>query len=307
MNLLHATNVVPHVSAYAYHHGQFNYDQMPLASMGCAVQFHIKPKWRASCGEHSEDGWYLQTSPEHYRCHIVFVKKTRHKRVSDTVYFKHKYITQPTITPANAVVKALQDLMHAIKGKCNNKGTAQFNAITHLQEAFSPGHQLVPESYIPKKTWVPEQAPRVKAEARPPRVQFDKRAPRTVVYNANPRAPMDHPRVEQQVPTLLPVKPKEPTLLIVTSAMPPPSTTSSIADRVKQRRAAAVQKPNAPADTSIANCVKAWRQEQIHMVVDMETGKLLEYPKLLSHPRFKDKWSVSPANEFGQLAQEIGR
>ena len=38
----------------------------------------------------------------------------------------------------------------------------------------------------------------------------------------------------------------------------------------------------------------------------METGELLEYRKLLSHPRFKEAWSVSAANEFGRLAQGIG-
>ena len=38
----------------------------------------------------------------------------------------------------------------------------------------------------------------------------------------------------------------------------------------------------------------------------METGELLEYHKLLSHPSFKEAWSVSGANEFGLLAQGIG-
>jgi hypothetical protein len=42
-----------------------------------------------------------QKSPEHYRTHIVFVKKKRAKRLADTVFFKHKYITQPMVTPAD--------------------------------------------------------------------------------------------------------------------------------------------------------------------------------------------------------------
>eukprot|EP00956_Cyclotella_meneghiniana_P034375 scaffold104153_cov26-Cyclotella_meneghiniana.AAC.1 len=74
---------------------------MPLAPMGCAVQFHVKPDRRKTWSEHSMDGWYLKTSDEHYRCHIVFVKKTQAKRVTDTVFFKHKYITQPEIKPAD--------------------------------------------------------------------------------------------------------------------------------------------------------------------------------------------------------------
>ncbi|KAL7483838.1 hypothetical protein ACHAW6_009477, partial [Cyclotella cf. meneghiniana] len=84
LNLLRQSNIAPNISAYAYHHGSFDYDQMPIAPMGCAVQFHIKPSRRKTWGEHSSDGWYLQTSPEHYRCHIVFVKATRHKRITNT-------------------------------------------------------------------------------------------------------------------------------------------------------------------------------------------------------------------------------
>jgi hypothetical protein len=76
LNLLRSSHVTSNVSAYAYNHGQFDYNRMPLAPMGCAVQFHINPKRRASWGAHSEDGWYLRTSPKHYWCHIVFVKKT---------------------------------------------------------------------------------------------------------------------------------------------------------------------------------------------------------------------------------------
>ncbi len=77
LNLLRQSHVAPNVSAYAYHHGNFDYNRMPLAPMGCAVQFHIKPNRRKSWGEHSSDGWYLTTSPDHYRCHIIFVKATQ--------------------------------------------------------------------------------------------------------------------------------------------------------------------------------------------------------------------------------------
>ena len=100
LNLLQALHMMPTVLAYAYHHWQFDYDPMPLAPMG-------KPKLCKTWGEHLMDWWYLRTSPKHYRCHVVFVKKTRSIRELDMVYFKHQYITQPTITPEDAIVKAL--------------------------------------------------------------------------------------------------------------------------------------------------------------------------------------------------------
>jgi hypothetical protein len=65
LNLLRQSHVAPNILAYAYHHGTFDYNRMPLAPMGCAVQFHIKPNRRKTWGEHSSDGWYLTTSKDH--------------------------------------------------------------------------------------------------------------------------------------------------------------------------------------------------------------------------------------------------
>ena len=41
---------------------------------------------------------------EHHRCFKVYVRKTRSERVAGTIYFKHKTITNPTVTPEDAVV-----------------------------------------------------------------------------------------------------------------------------------------------------------------------------------------------------------
>jgi hypothetical protein len=84
--------------------------------MGCAVQFHIKPSQQKMFGEHSEDGFYLKTSAEHTRTHVIFCKKTQAKQLADTVFFKHKHITQPMVTPADAIVNAFTKLRDAIQG-----------------------------------------------------------------------------------------------------------------------------------------------------------------------------------------------
>ncbi len=132
--------------------------------MGCAVQFHIKPNRRKSWGEHSSDGWYLTTSLDHYRCHIIFVKATQAKLISDTVCFKHKHITQPTLTPEDLVIKTIQDLSNAIKGgkKLGNNSNTQINTIKGLTNALHPGNQLPIQAH----------SPRVHIDA-PPRVQIE--------------------------------------------------------------------------------------------------------------------------------------
>lgn len=65
LNLLQQSNVSPNVSAYAHHHGQYKYHRMPLAPMGCTVQFRESAIRRRMSGERSADGWYLLMLPEH--------------------------------------------------------------------------------------------------------------------------------------------------------------------------------------------------------------------------------------------------
>jgi hypothetical protein len=110
---------------------------MPLAPMGCAVQLHQSSTRQASWAENSIDGWYLQTSPEHCQCHEIYLKQTKSERVSDTVFFKTKYITQPTITPADIITKALNDLTQALKGKNNVKGLVQIEALKKLDDILN--------------------------------------------------------------------------------------------------------------------------------------------------------------------------
>jgi hypothetical protein len=83
------------------------------------------------------DGWYLQTSPEHYQCDVIYVKQTKSERVSDTVFFQTKYITQPTITPVDTIIKALNNLTQALKGKINAKGLEQLKALKKLKDILN--------------------------------------------------------------------------------------------------------------------------------------------------------------------------
>ena len=41
-------------------------------------------------------------------------------------------------------------------------------------------------------------------------------------------------------------------------------------------------------------------------VMDAATGKLLNYKQLVQNPKYKKKWSISSANEFGRLANGVG-
>eukprot|EP00804_Cyclotella_cryptica_P030137 CCRYP_009543-RA/>CCRYP_009543-RA protein AED:0.35 eAED:0.35 QI:0/0/0/1/0/0/2/0/428 len=80
INLLRQSNATPTISAYAHLNGPFDYNKMPLAPMGCNIQVHEKSDARGTWAFHSVDGWYISTSPEHYRTHRCHIKATNSER-----------------------------------------------------------------------------------------------------------------------------------------------------------------------------------------------------------------------------------
>ncbi len=109
---------------------------------------------RGTWAKWSIDGLYLGTLHEHYRCHIIQVKKS--KTISDKVFFKHKYITQPTLTPTDTLVKAIDDLTCALKGSRNLQGIQQIERLKKDQPTFEqntnrPGQHVRPTFGNPRK------------------------------------------------------------------------------------------------------------------------------------------------------------
>ncbi len=209
LNLLMQSNAVPTVSAHQYVHGQFNYNAIPLAPLGCAVQMHEAPTKSRTWAENTTDGWYIQTSPEHYRCHKIYTKKTRSMRISDMVWLKHKYITQPTVTPADMISKALTDLTQALKGKTNLEGLNQIESLkrfkelltntsspTHVETIPTTMHAVEPRIENPRDTTHDARASRVEQT---PTVSFDtgtKPPNRTVPQS--PQTYVTEPRVQKE-------------------------------------------------------------------------------------------------------------
>ena len=85
--------------------------------MGCAVQIHEESSQRRTWAPHSADGYYLGASPDHYRTHRIYVKAINAGRVSEAVFFKHKYLTNPTVTHADRVVQAARELYNVLSKK----------------------------------------------------------------------------------------------------------------------------------------------------------------------------------------------
>jgi len=60
------------------------------------------------------------------------------------VFFKTKYTTEPTLTPADVITKALNDLTQALTGKTNQQGIDQIEALTKLNDILNNTPELDP-------------------------------------------------------------------------------------------------------------------------------------------------------------------
>jgi hypothetical protein len=123
INLLQQSNVSPKMSAYAHVHGKHNFMKCLFAPLGCAVMAHVKPKNRQTWNVHTDTGFNIGTAMEHHQCFHIYIVKTRVTRISNMVFFKHQYITNPQVTPETLVIKAALELTNALKGlvSCDGK------------------------------------------------------------------------------------------------------------------------------------------------------------------------------------------
>eukprot|EP00804_Cyclotella_cryptica_P006238 CCRYP_010107-RA/>CCRYP_010107-RA protein AED:0.28 eAED:0.28 QI:0/-1/0/1/-1/1/1/0/563 len=102
LNLLRQSNANPKISAYAHLYGPHDYNAAPFAPLGMEALAHDKPHRRKTYAQHCSRGWIIGTSTEHYRCWKIWSPTTRSTRIAATVFFKHKYLTNPSVTPTDA-------------------------------------------------------------------------------------------------------------------------------------------------------------------------------------------------------------
>ena len=117
VNLLRQANAAPKVSAYAYLHGQHDFNRHPFAPLGIEIHSYVQPNKRMTWEVKCKKGYYIGTSLEHYRYYFAHIRDTGGIQGSETMYFKHKYITMPTVTPSDAIVQAARTLIDALKAK----------------------------------------------------------------------------------------------------------------------------------------------------------------------------------------------
>jgi hypothetical protein len=138
LNMLRMSRMTPSVSAYAYLWGKHDYNANPFAPLGCKVEAHVTPGNQETWAPHTVSGFYVSNAWEHYRSHEIYISNTKHTRTSLIAFFKHKYLTMPTITPANAPAGYLTDaIVGLIPAPCAHRtqliSSWSFSSNRHVQ------------------------------------------------------------------------------------------------------------------------------------------------------------------------------
>eukprot|EP00804_Cyclotella_cryptica_P013348 CCRYP_005123-RA/>CCRYP_005123-RA protein AED:0.24 eAED:0.24 QI:0/0/0/1/1/1/2/0/905 len=331
LNLLRQSNATPTVSAYAHLSGPFDYNKMPLAPMGCDVQIHEKTDSRGTWAYHSVDGWYLNTSPEHYRVHNCHVKHTK----------SGAFPIHPSISPADKLMLALANckeiLSGHLKGNTSTKSGSSNDSSTKHPHSHPPSK--LSQSSLPAKAGFPHKfqgwtrrsfaptLPRVAINPTQPASTHS--APVNTVQARAKRAAVERTRARRTAQSNPPTihLPHAPPALSTRSrvaaakATPPvlspaptrPKRVSNLrqptfssAKKQHQALSAVMQSPSKRKD--FIKQLKSFETqlEQAMSVLDLDTGKLLNYRQLLRTPKFAQAWSKSSANEFGRLADGVG-
>ena len=159
------------------------HNKTSLAPPGTKIIVHENPNQRRTWVSHGVEGWYLGTSPEHYRCHRTYITKTRKERITRTVEFYPHNHNMPTTLSAKAAIVVSQNLVHALQNPVPPTPyfivcTEQADALVTLSQLFLKRNTTTTRIAVP--------APRVAvlATLRPPRVPLTRRLP-----------PMQPPRV----------------------------------------------------------------------------------------------------------------
>ena len=120
LNILQRSRLNPGLSAYEQVDVIHNFEQTPLAPLGCKVQINEKPHKRLTYATHSVDRRYLGPAVHHYICYTCYNIDTGWETTPDTIAFFTEFIkitnysTRDVVNPSPRVPRTWSRLNHRI-------------------------------------------------------------------------------------------------------------------------------------------------------------------------------------------------
>ena len=303
LNMLRSARVAPNVSAYAYLWKQHDFNANPFAPLGCKVEAHIKPAVRETWAAHTASGYYIGNAWDHYRCHEIYISDTKHSRICETVFFKHKYLTMPSFTPADALITAADNLVDTINGIIP-KHTVTSDAVEQLMEIFKmQAEKATCEARTQRVLREQAQAQRVKEQ----QLAAEQQASPSTTSTSFPELEVNlYPNTDIGLLRGTPIISQD-----------EDDDTSHPASNTRQQRKIRTltqdymlhmmeipgyTAPFSPRQAASRTFPLQFLCDLAYAVLDDDTGNLLEYRHLIKHPKYKDTWSNSFGKEIRRLA-----
>jgi hypothetical protein len=333
LNLLCQSYITPSMSAWEHFNGPFDHSATPLLPLGCPLITHNKPATCHIWDFRGSDGLYACISLKHYHCHHVIDGKSKSLRISDTVDFRHHYLTIPTVTSANTIVHSLDAISNAITNAPSTTRDTQLHTISTLCNLFS--------------WW---EKPRTSTTITPPILHTTaahwptstplQQLPPTPIHRPS-ILPAPHPQQPHDTLRVCPTSPRvaspipQPKVKFTLAASPRVEAPTSIAHRTCSRTTVDNIYPQATplSHTPVFSCTRShtmqsttpacassrkypssfithWASSACTInraasVFDEYTGNFLEWHQLRTHPTFSITWNASYANKLGCLCQGI--
>jgi hypothetical protein len=214
------------------------------------------------------------------------------------VFFKHKYLTMPTITPADALIRAANDLTNAISGVTPPPPNMTWDAVDQLMLIFKQQAKKAKDNATTQRVLKEHaQAERVHNESTP--------------SSTGPSPPLpfkvDYPNVDvgnlQGTPVILQDEEDN-------------KHSSPASNTCQQRKVRTITQDYLFHMMDIPGLTKPFSNQQAaarkyplqflcdfaSAVLDDKTGNLLKYRHLLKHPKYKVIWSKLFGTEIRRLA-----
>eukprot|EP00804_Cyclotella_cryptica_P001146 CCRYP_019775-RA/>CCRYP_019775-RA protein AED:0.41 eAED:0.41 QI:0/0/0/1/1/1/2/0/216 len=132
LNLLRQSNANPKISAYAHLYGPHDYNAAPFVPLGMEALVHDKPHRRKTSPNTAQEVGSSAHQPS----------TTGAGRYG----LPPPYLTNPSVTPTDALIAAAANLAHIIKhnAKAQHVGTKNLLDLQRLQQLFSGAAQQPP-------------------------------------------------------------------------------------------------------------------------------------------------------------------
>jgi hypothetical protein len=303
LNMLWTSRMSPSVSAYAYLWGEHDYKANPFAPLVCKVEAHVTPNKRETWAPHTASGFYVGNAWEHYRCHEIYICDTKHTRTCLAAFFKHKYLTLPTITPADALIRAADYLTDAILGLVPTP-TGMQDAVDQLMVIFKQQAHAAKDAATAQRVLRERaQAERVIEEERQAHVaQETTQAQVTALPTIEIEEPNDIAESPQGIPQITQDEYDEYTT-------PPSANTQQQQESQTLMQEFMLQCMEIPGykapftarQAALRKYTLQFLCNLTYAVLDDETGDLLEYCHLMKHPKYKDVWTKLFGTEICRL------